>query len=65
MGLFGRKPRRGRHAAPEHDYVADVPEELDEGEMLFIEGPFDIADAPESVAPRPPKQEKEPAKEKK
>jgi hypothetical protein len=50
VAIFGRKRSRGRHAAPERDYVADEPEILEEPEVT--EGPFDVADAPEDGLPR-------------
>lgn len=63
MGIFGRKrageQRRGRHAAPEdREYVDDSAdseeyEDYDEEPAgVVVDGPFDVADAPEDEVPR-------------
>ncbi|HKS47591.1 MAG TPA: DUF3710 domain-containing protein [Amycolatopsis sp.] len=50
MGIFGRRRRRGRHAAPER--VEAAVEETEVPEEALTTGPFDIVDAPEDAVPR-------------
>lgn len=56
MGIFGRKRRRGRHAAPERDSYRAQPEAVEEDEQEeddpVTDGPFDIADAPDDGVTR-------------
>jgi hypothetical protein len=50
VGIFGRKRRRGRHAAPERDHFAHEPEAIEDEPVT--RGPFDIVDAPDDGVTR-------------